>query len=581
MLTEKRSDAEPGPPPVVLEIVAPDDLEELLRRHLQLAQLPQVLRGQALREGELQRLVALTPAQVRELVRTAGYFNAEVDVDSLGGDPPRVRVVVRPGPRSLVDDLHLDVEGPLAAATQRGEPHALQTQRVLRDEWPLPPGAAFTDEAWNRAKSGSLSRLRSQGYVGAEWRSTRALVDAATQRVDVSAIAESGPLYRIGELRIEGLNHHDASTVHNIADVERGAPATEEWLLDFQERLRKSNLFDRSTVTLSPDAADPASAPVLVSLSERKLQDVTVGIGIDANVGLRGTLEHTHRRLFGRPWIANNELELASDRQRWEGEVATHTLPGLYRNLVGGAVERLQSETDTVTSQRLRVGRSQETNRISRLAFAEAERSVKRSALRTERASSLALHYHGVWRDVDDVQLPTRGRVWFGQVGAGMARSSPGGAGPFARLYAKLQLYRPLGDTWFGNARVELGQVFARGDVLVPEPMRFRAGGEESVRGYAYRSLTPVVDGVEVSGKVLFTASVEAARPLLQRLPQLWGAVFVDAGNAARRWSELHPAVGFGVGLRYRSPIGPVKLDVAWGRETRRLRLHLTVGTTF
>jgi translocation and assembly module TamA len=80
---------------------------------------------------------------------------------------------------------------------------------------------------------------------------------------------------------------------------------------------------------------------------------------------------------------------------------------------------------------------------------------------------------------------------------------------------------------------------------------------------------------------VLFTASAEIARPILPKLPELWGAAFIDAGRAAMRWRDLEPAVGIGVGVRYRSPVGPVKLDLAWGEEVQRLRLHLTVGVNF
>jgi translocation and assembly module TamA len=565
------------PPPVVLEVQAPDRLADLLREHLDLARLPAMTQD-PLREGELERLVAAAPAQARSLARTEGYFNADIAVENLGGDPPRVRVTVRAGPPAIVDDVRLDVQGPLREQAERGEANALEAQQALRREWPLPPGAPFADEAWSRAKTQSIARLRAQGYVGADWTQTQARVDAATNRVTLSGSLESGPLYRTGPLGIQGLNHHDEETVRNIANFSPGTPATEELLLDFQERLQTSALFDRATVSLAREVPDPSAAPIRVRLGERKLQEATFGVGFGANVGARATVEHTHRRPFGHPWLMRNKLDIATVHQLWEGELSTHTLPGLHRNLVAGAAERVESDTDVITSAR--VGRSHDSKRITRLLFAEAERSLTQSDLSRSRSDAVGVYYQGIWRKVDDVLLPTTGQVWDGQIGGGIARSDPGTRGPFGRLHVRWLAYRPVGS-WFAQGRVELGQVYSRDDVVVPETLRFRAGGDESVRGYGFRELAPVVDGVTVSGRVLFTASAEIARPLLQRLPALWGAAFIDVGRAAMRWSELDPAVGVGVGLRYRSPVGPVKLDVAWGHEVQRLRLHFTVGVEF
>ena len=574
------SGAAPARPVLRLQVDAPKPLDKLLSTYLNLARVNLQAPGEVLNEGELERLVALAPAQARSLLETEGYFNATVQTETVPGDPPLVRVTVQPGRQTRVGETRMDLQGPVVADAQRGEPQAVAARRALSEEWPLPTGDPFRNAEWNRAKSLSLARQRAQGYVAADWSSTQAQVDVKTNMASLSGTLESGPLYRAGPLEIEGLLHHDAQTVRNIANYQPGIPATEEFLLDFQERLQKTGLFDRTTVALAQDPGDPASTPVNVRLTERKLQELTLGVGISANVGPQINAEHVHRRPFEQALTLRNKFNIAQLEQSWEGEVSTHTLPGLYRNLIGGAASRAVSDTDVVTSARLRVGRAQETKDISRLIFVEAERSLTRSDAQDQRASALGVYYHGIWRAVDSQLLPTRGHVWTGQVGVGQARSDPGSNGPFSRLYVKLNAYQPFGG-WYGQARVELAQVFARGDVVAPESLRFRAGGDDSVRGYKYRSLAPKVNGIDVSGKVLFTASAEMARPIADSIPELWGAVFVDAGQAAQRWGDLKPALGYGVGLRYRSPVGPVKVDLAWGQETRKLRLHLTVGVNF
>lgn len=589
---------QPDAAPVLrLEVVAPTALAKLLSDGLDLGRVNRLSQGTPLQAGELERLVAAVPQQARGLLDTEGYFNAVVTVerDLPAGETaatdaavpvslPTVRVTVQPGPRTKIRTVDITLNGALkasAAAESAEGVHARQAAAALLRDWPLPPGAPFRDTDWSRAKSASIAGLRAQGWVQADWVDAQARIDAATQLADLSATADSGPMFRIGPLRVRGLNVQDESTVRNIANLPVGAPATEAALLDFQERLQKSDLFTRASVALDLEPPQPEATPVVVRLRERQLQEATVGLGVGANVGARGTIDHVHRRPFNRPWIARNSVELSQVQQRWTGELSTQTLPRLYRNLLGGGAERVVSDTDEVNAFRLRVGRAQDTQRIDRLLYLEWARSATTSALGRQRADSLALHYHGVWRHLDDLVLPTRGRAWTGQLGVGQARSEPGGNAPFTRLYARLDAFHPLGNNWFAQGRVELGQVFIRGPVQVPEALRFRAGGDESVRGYAYRSLTRVVNGVEVGSDVLFTASAEVARPLLQRLPQLWGAIFVDVGRADASWGALKPAVGYGVGVRYRSPVGPVKLDLAYGEEVRKVRLHLTVGVAF
>ena len=88
-------------------------------------------------------------------------------------------------------------------------------------------------------------------------------------------------------------------------------------------------------------------------------------------------------------------------------------------------------------------------------------------------------------------------------------------------------------------------------------------------------------DGAVTSGRVLLTGSVEVEHPLTDRVPALLGALFVDAGNAADRWDKMRPVVGYGTGVHYRSPVGPLRVDVAYGQHVHQVRLHVSVGITF
>jgi len=564
-----------------IRIEAPDDIKALLERHLDIVRLGRLARDDV-DDSEWARLVDAAPAQVKDLMQTEGYFAPVVSLSRDDEASNIVHLKVEPGSRARVTRVTLEVEGELERSASAGDTEARDFLASWRKAWLLPEGHDFRNPQWSEAKSAALAALRAAGYAMAAWTGTSAEVDTQTNTVRVFVVVDSGPQFRYGSLQIEGLVVHDKETVGHLINARRGAPVTETLLLDFQERLQKSGLFESSAVTLDTTAAEPGAAPIIVKLREAPLQVYTFGVGISANTGPRASVEHAYRRVFGYAASSRNKIEWGQKRQFWEGEISTHPGEGLYRNLIGGTVENLQSDTDTVLSQRLRLGRTQDTQRIERLYYVEAERS-RTTTINDERTSAIALslNYHGVWRDLDSVILPTQGFTFAGQVGVGHSRGTDATPGPFTRVYARLTGYLPLGRTWYGQARIELGQVYLGSNMVVPESQKFRAGGDDSVRGYGYRSLGPVINGLVASGVSLYTASVEVARPISKSMPSLWGAYFIDAGNAAESFKALHPAIGTGVGLRWRSPVGPLRLDWAWGAETHKSRLHFSVGIAF
>ncbi len=575
-----------------VRVEAPDRLAALLQQHLDIARLPALAGDEPVPDAELSRLLDATPTQVRELLQTEGFFAPQVrlarerDEATAGGAAERIRVIVEPGPRTRIGRVDIDVVGEAAEAAAAGDPAARALLQSLRDGWGLPAGAGFRNDDWSAAKAALLTRLRSAGHAAAAWLGTAAEVTPEEARARLFVVADSGPLFRAGPLQVEGLVHHDADTVGHIAGFGPGKPLTEELLLDFQDRLRQTGLYDRIDIGFEPDPAQAAATPVRVRLGESPRQVWTLGLGYSANVGPRVSAEHLHRRLFGAPLVSRNKAEWARLRQAWDGELATHPGPRLWRWLLGGSIERLEGGDDIVLSQRMRLGRSQNGARIDRLLFVEAERSSRRNLVQRDAAAdstelAVSGNLHGVWRRLDDAILPTRGWSLSLQTGFGRAHGTRSDSGWFSRLYGRLTWYQPLPADWYAQARLEMGQVFRPDGVAVPDSQQFRAGGDDSVRGYAYRSLGPVVDGAVDSGDALATASLELARPLSRRLPSVWGAVFVDAGNAATSFGQWTPAVGAGVGLRWRSPVGPLRLDWAYGRELRQGRLHFSVGITF
>lgn len=569
--------------PYRVEVIAPEQLRALLTDYLDLARFQNAPDTEAIDAGELARLAAAAPAQARTLLETEGYFAAQVQATRLTGSDgqPVVRVLVEPGPRSVITQVDFTVDGELQTLADQLDEDAAALRTSLRRGWPLRPGEPFRQAAWASAKTGTLAQARAEGYPAAAWTKTEAQVDAEQHQVALTLALDSGALYRLGEIRVEGLERYDESTVRRLSTFAAGQPYNEKLLLDYQERIQKLGLFDSATVELDPDPKTSAAAPVRVRVHELTSQQATVGVGISANTGPRVTLEHRHRRPFGMNWVATNKFEFGSLIKSWTGELISHPLEGLYRNLLAGNAERLRSGEEIRTSWTARLGRTQDTQRIERTYFAELTHARVDNPVGRTRSEALTANYHWTYRDLDSILLPTDGYTVSLQSAVGRSRNSTLDNGPFGRGYGRYTLYRPLGRAWYASLRLEAGQIIASDAVGVPDTLLFRAGGDDSVRGYAYRTLGPLVDGVVTSGRVMATGSAEIARPISDSLPSLWWAVFADAGNAANHWKDLAPAWGYGLGLRWRSPVGPLRVDLAYGEEVRKVRLHLSVGIAF
>ena len=572
-----------------LEVNAPSDLKRLLTSFLDLARFQRGPEADRITLAEIDRLVAGAPAQARSLAETRGYFNSQAKArrEPAGADEmPMVIVELDPGPRTTVESVQLETSGHLEKAAAERQRDALDQTAALRAKWPLKAGEPFSQSAWDGAKNTALGVLRADGYPAASWANTSARIDADTSRARLYGLADSGPLFTFGDVLISGLERYDPSAVRNLTTFHSGDRYSEKAMLDSQERLQRSGLFEGAVVSIEADPNLADAVPVTVKVREAPLQQATIGIGFADATGERVTLEHTHRRVFGRKffgtdWVAKNKFELGRDKQSWAGDFSSHPRAGGWRNIFGAGLQREDTAGTKVSSQRLRLGRAVEAEHIDRLIFLEVQQARNTSSVLDESSRALSGNYNWIWRDLDNNLLPTNGWAASIESALGYSWSDTAANGPFGRLRARVTGFRPLGNTWFSNVRLELGQVFANSAVGIPDTLLFRAGGDDSVRGYAYRSLGPLVAGVVGSGRVLMTASGEIARPVSRDFPALWWALFADAGNAADEWGGIKPVFGYGTGIRWRSPVGPLRVDLAYGEELRKFRVHLSVGVAF
>lgn len=570
-----------------LEIRAPSELSDLLRAYLDIARYQQqVVDGEPVRvsRSELRRLVAAIPDQAQSLLAAEGYFAAVITVsvkDGAEGTPQHVLVDVREGERTRIRDTRFVFEGELDQRLSDEEPADVALLADVRKGWGLQDGDLFTQSAWSSSKNAALAQIRADGYPSAAWSGTSATVDASTNQARLFLVADSGPLFHFGEVKVEGLAYHPLSTVVNVAPLQEGTRYHDRLLLDWQERIQKLNLFENVFVSADPDPAQPGVAPVRVTLRELPLQTATTGVGLSSDTGPRVTLEHLHRNPFRTDWISRSKLQWGTKESLFQLDLTSHPWPGRRRGLTSLEWSRSLDSFDSETlSRRVRVGRLHEGERLERTAYVEWQSAsvTDRDGVLLSEASAVSATGQWILRAVDNQVLPLKGYTALGQLTGGHSYSTLNESGLFTRLYGRVNGYLPLGRDWHLTTRAELGQVFADSSVSVPDTLLFRAGGDESVRGYAYRSLGVTVEDVVIGGRSMYTASVELAHPLPGLPPAVWGAVFADVGDAAEDYQSLTANTGYGLGVRWRSPVGPLRLDVAYGTKVSAWRLHFSVG---
>ena len=195
-------------------------------------------------------------------------------------------------------------------------------------------------------------------------------------------------------------------------------------------------------------------------------------------------------------------------------------------------------------------------------------------------------------RNFDSVPFPSIGWGLGLELGGGTTLGSQ--RDPYGRVLARWLAYQPLGRAGDSAAtglrsgriamRAEAGAVLAREGSTLPSTQLFLTGGDSSVRGYGYRDIGVArPDGSTAAGRYLAMGSLEWQHPISinGQLTEWESTLFLDAGAVADKPAELRARLGVGAGVRWKSPVGPLQMDLAYGVEVKRLRLHLNVGFTF
>jgi len=474
------------------------------------------------------------------------------------------------------------------------DPEAAARLQAVREAWSLSPGLGFTQAAWDEAKASTLRSLTGTRYPTARLAESLADIDPDSHSAHLSLVLDLGAAYTLGEVRVEGANRYPAENAVRLARLAGLVPGRVYALADLQaaqQRLAESGYYASAFVYVDT-AGPPEAAPVVLQLRESPRQKLVLGVGASTDSGPRLSIEHVHHQVPGLNWRATTRARLERDTPLLEAELASPVDDGGWRWSTGALAQRERSDDLAITSQRLRAGRSHTTAALDRSFYLQYDRARSDSAaLRAlgplQAESAVSANYAWTRRRFDSLVLPRSGHGLAVELGAGMTLGGTENL-PYLRGRLRWQSLWPLsaGDNDAGRlaVRLEGGAVWAAERARIPATQRFLAGGDVSVRGYGVRELgVAQADGSVLPGRYLGVASVEWQRPIRRNgvLTDWEHTVFIDAGSVADRPTDLRPRYGVGTGVRYNSPVGPLQVDLAYGLETRRWRIHLSVGLTF
>jgi translocation and assembly module TamA len=522
-----------------------------------------------LNEERIRRLHASAPGEIEEALQPFGYYRPHVRSElRQEGDRWIAHYDVDAGPPVKIASVDLKLTGAGA-----DDPRF----REIAAGFPLREGAVLYHPDWEVGKKAFEDYAAEAGYLDAAFQANEVRVSLERYQADVVLHYNTGPRYRFGEVRFNQ-DVLKPELLTGYVKFKRGEPLNVNQVLELQSALSDSPYWGRVEVITRQDEAKDLEVPIDVNLSPSKPLRFSGGLGYGTDTGPRARGIVELRRLNSRGHRAEIDA-IVSGVER--GLKTSYLIPGFYPRTdllsLNLAYDRL--DTNTSLSDSGLVGA---TLTESRGGWREAY------SLNFQRESFTVGLDHGTSNLVvpgvslervkaDDRIDTTNGyRVRFS---LRAADSSVLSDSSFLQGSVDGKIIRTLGDRNRLIARTQVGYTETNEFRALPPQFRFFAGGDQSVRGFSYQSLGRKDEaGNTIGGETLAVGSLEYERRFFTK----WGAaLFYDTGNAAQSFSGLGAlARGAGFGLRWRSPIGPIRADVAWALSEpgHPIRFHLNIG---
>jgi translocation and assembly module TamA len=527
------------------------------------------------------RLYQRVPEQVRAALQPYGYYDASVtgELKQVGADW-QVNLHVTPGEPVQVAQVELQLDD----AAGKIAPIRRARRAIERLE-----GKTLNHEAYEEARDAMSAQLTANGFLDARLVTHRVEVNRGERRAVVKLAWESGPRYRYGQVHFEGSQFNEGF-LDRYVPFQSGDYFSQDQLLALQQALNGADYFAVVNVLPDVDEAKHGVVDVTVQLAPAKRTIYTGGpfIGTDTGFGMRGGIERRWVNRRGHKW--KNELVVAQ-RLKTLSTMYTIPLPGPNQRSYNVGANFRGADTDTSQSRTLElVGNETRqwhgwTRTLGVHALAGTFTVGKRGrepddtpGIEHGRSTEVFAEASLSRKQADNPAFVRRG--WSLTLAARSTAGSLLSDAGFSQVSADAKWIRAFGAKKRNRLILRGSAGITRTDdfAALPPQLRFFAGGDRSVRGYGYQSIGPrnSYDRV-IGGRNLLVASTEVEHYFTRD----WGmAAFVDAGNAYTG-TDFRPKIGAGLGLRWRSPVGMIRLDFGTpirDSDHHGIELHVVIG---
>lgn len=514
-------------------------------------------------------------------LRSEGYYGYSLryDIDD-NVDPVAVTVTVDPGPVYELESYEVIFTGSQPPPPpDTAELASLGIRIGMRAQAPFITGA----------QTRLMTRLAERGRPLAIVEDSKIIVDHATQTMRVTLTVDPGPPARFGAVQYDGLTDVEQAYLERLIPWTAGEAYDQRLVNDYRRRVTETELFDSVVIDHAAALTADGTLPMTVALVESKHRTIGGGLTWSTDIGPGVSIFWVHRNSFGQGESTRIDLDVSKPLQRLNALLRVPAFRRIDQALVFQATALHQND-DAFNQRSLRFYGGFEwfqTETWTLTAGGETEfADIKEAPSGNGQFMMFGVPFGARYDGTDNLLDPTRGSRFSTLIGPTLVTGSSTlvylGTDTAASTY-----YSPFeGDRLILAVRGRIGSILGAGPDSLPASRRFYAGGGGSIRGFESRSVGPLApNGDPLGGTSVWEASFETRI----RVSDSFGIVpFIDLGNVGRDpWPPFGemPRIGAGLGFRYYTGIGPIRLDVAVPLNPRRtdnaFEIYLSIGQAF